>query len=68
MAKRAGQKRGWKTLACTLYGEATTKTYKPFLATYAPVGGVLRVVLVKEDHGWYAFFCTDPNASVQEIL
>jgi len=26
------------------------------------------VVLVKEDHGWYAFFCTDPNASVQDIL
>ena len=68
LAKRAGQQRGWKTLACTLYGEATTKTYKTFLATYAPVGGVLRVVLVKEDHGWYAFFCTDPNASVQEIL
>jgi len=32
------------------------------------VGGVIRVVLVKEDHGWYAFFCTDSNASVQEIL
>ncbi len=68
LAKRAGQQRGWKTLACTLYGEATTKTYKTFLATYAPVGGIIRVVLVKEDHGWHAFFCTDPNASVQEIL
>ena len=32
------------------------------------MGGVIRVVLVKEDHGWYAFFCTDPNASVKEIL
>ena len=30
--------------------------------------GLIRVVLVKEDHGWYAFFCTDPNASVKEIL
>ena len=68
MAKRAGQQRGWKTLACTLYGETTTKTYKTFLATYAPVGGVLRVVLVKEDHGWLAFFCTDPHASVEEML
>ncbi len=29
---------------------------------------MIRVVLVKEDHGWYAFFCTDPNASIQEIL
>jgi hypothetical protein len=68
LAKRAGQKSGWQTIACTVYGEETTKIYKTFLATYPPVGGVIRVVLVKEDHGWYAFFCTDPNASVQEIL
>ena len=68
LAKRAGQRRGWQTTACTVYGRATTKTYKTFLATYAPIGGVIRVVLVTEDHGWYAFFCTDPNASVQEIL
>ncbi len=68
LAKRAGQQRGWKTIACLVYGEAVTKTYKTFLATYPPVGGVIRVVLVKEDHGWYAFFCTDPNASVKEIL
>jgi len=68
LVKRAGQKRGWKTTACTVYGEATTKTYKTFLATYAPVGDVIRVVLVKEDHGWYAFFSTDPNASAREIL
>lgn len=32
------------------------------------MSGVVRVVLVKEDHGWHAFFCTDPNASVAEIL
>jgi len=68
LAKRAGQKRGWKTIACTVYGKAATKTYKTFLATYGPVGGAIRVVLVKEDHGWYAFFCTDSTASVQEIL
>ena len=68
LAKRAGHRRGWQTLACTVYGEATTKTYKTFLATYAPTGGIIRVVLVKELHGWYAFFCTDPNASVREIV
>ena len=68
LAKRAGQNRGWKTVACTVYGKAATKTYKTFLATYAPAGGVIRVVLVKEDHAWYAFFGTDPNASVKEIL
>ncbi len=68
LAKRAGQQRGWQTVECTVYGKVTTKTYKTFPATYGPVGGVIRVVLVKEDHGWYAFFCTDPNASVVEIL
>ena len=68
LAKRAGQSRGWQTVECTVYGQATTKTCKSFLATYGPVGGVIRVVLVKEDHGWYAFYATDPNASVREIL
>ena len=68
LAKRAGQKRGWQTVECRLYGETVTKTYKTFLATYLPVGGVIRVVLVKEDHGWLAFFCTQPDAQVVEIL
>jgi hypothetical protein len=68
LAKRAGHKQGWQTIACTVHGKVTTKTYKTFLATYAPVGGVIRVVLVKETHGSYAFFCTDPNASVKEII
>jgi hypothetical protein len=68
LAKRAGQPRGWQLTACTVYGKTTTKRYKTFLATYSPVRGVIRVVIVKEDHGWHAFFCTDPNASVQEIL
>jgi len=68
LAKRAGQKRGWQTVDCTVYGETSTKTYKTFLATYRPAGGVIRVVLVKEDHGCFAFFCTDPHATVAEIL
>ena len=68
LAKRAGQQRGWQTIQCALYGQSVTKTYKTFLATYRPVGGVIRVVLVKEEHGCFAFFCTDPKASVAEIL
>ena len=68
LAKRAGQKRGWQAVACTLYNELTTKLCKTFLATYRPAGGVIRVVLVKEDHGWFAFFCTNPAATVAEIL
>jgi len=68
LAKRAGHRRGWQTIECTLYGEKATKTYKTFLATYRPVGGMIRVVLVKEEHGWYAFYCTHPESSVVEIL
>jgi DDE superfamily endonuclease len=68
LAKRAGHGRGWQTIECTVYGGAASKTYKTFLATYAPVGGVIRVVLVKEDHGWHAFFSTDPTTSVQDVL
>ena len=68
MAKRAAQKRGWHKLDCKLYGEMIIKTYKTFLATYRPAGGVIRVVLIREDRGWFALFCTDPNATTQEII
>ena len=40
-----------------------------FMATYGPAGGVIRVVLVKEDHGgWHALVSTDPSASAQNIV
>jgi hypothetical protein len=68
LAKRAGQRRGWSTETLTLYGVATVKKYKTFLATWQPVGGVIRVVLVDEPNGWRAFFCTDASASVADIL
>jgi hypothetical protein len=68
LAKRAGQKKGWQTVECTLYNQPTVKSYKTFLATYRPACGQIRVVLVKEDHGWFALFCTDPSASAKEIL
>jgi hypothetical protein len=42
-ATRAGQKRGWQTVACTVYNETVIKTHKTFLATYRPAGGVIRV-------------------------
>ncbi len=68
LAKRAGQRRGWSTGVFHLNGEATEKRYKTFLATWRPAGGVIRVVLVDEPTGWVAFFCTDPNVTVAEIL
>lgn len=45
-----------------------TKLYKTFLATYRPTGVVLRAALVLEDHAWYPFFSTDPNATAVEII
>jgi hypothetical protein len=68
LAKRAGQRRGWSTETITLYGVATVKKYKTFLATWRPAGGVIRVVLVDEPTGWRAYFCTDASASVADIL
>src|SRR5262249_50500202 len=68
LAKRAGQKRGWQQVVCVQYGFEVTKTVKTFLATYRPAGGIIRVVLVKEQDGWIPFFCTDANATVVEIL
>jgi hypothetical protein len=68
LAKRAGQRRGWSTEAITLYGEEVVKKYKTFLATWRPAGGLIRVVLVDEPTGWRAYFCTDPSASVADIL
>jgi len=68
LAKRAGQRRGWSTETLTLYGVATVKKYKTFLATWQPAGGAIRVVLVDEPNGWRAYFCTDTSASVADIL
>jgi hypothetical protein len=68
LAKRAGHRGGWLRGEFELYGEMVTKTYKTFLATYKPAGGLIRVVQVKEVDGWVAYFCTKADASVQEIL
>jgi hypothetical protein len=68
LAKRAGQRRGWSSDTFELYGEKVVKKYKTFLATWRPAGGVIRVVLVDEPTGWRAYFCTDPSASVADIL
>jgi hypothetical protein len=68
LAKRAGHRRGWRSEELVLYGKAVTKSYKTFLATYRPAGGLIRVVLVREVEGWVAFCCTDPAATVAEVL
>jgi hypothetical protein len=68
LAELAEQRDGWQTVQCVQYRERVTKTIKTFLATWRLAGGAIRVVLVQEDDGWVAFFCTDTTASVESIL
>jgi hypothetical protein len=68
LAKRAAHREGWDVAQCTVYGKTVVKLYKTFLATYRPTGGLIRVVIVLEDHDWFPFFATDPNATAVEII
>jgi hypothetical protein len=68
LAKRGAHPRGWQTGEFSLYGQTLTKTYKSFVATYPPAGGAIRVVIVRETDGWVAFFATDPNATIAQVL
>jgi DDE superfamily endonuclease len=69
LAKRAGHAQGWTWATFLLYGAETLTCYKTFLATYKPAGGLIRVVLVREESGaWRAYFCTAAEATVAEIL
>jgi hypothetical protein len=68
LAKRSGLRRGWAEARFHLYDGAEVKRYKTFLATWRPAGGVIRVVLVDEPHGWRAYFSTDPEATAAEVL
>lgn len=68
LAKRAGQKRGWRRVRCLQYGVLVVKTIKSFEATWRPAGGRIRVVIVREKAGWLAYFCTEPSLPVEAIL
>jgi hypothetical protein len=68
LAKRAGQRRGWRWVECVQYGEPVRKKIKTFLATYRPADGPIRVVIVQEPTGCHFFFSLDPEVSAEEIL
>jgi hypothetical protein len=68
LAELAVDAEGWQQVECEQYGFKVTKTIKCFLATWRPAGGVIRVVLVKEDDGWVAFFATRREVTAVEIL
>jgi hypothetical protein len=61
LASRAGQGRGWRVVRARQYGAVRQKRVKTFLATWRPAGGVIRVVIVREQRGWLALFSTDPS-------
>lgn len=69
LAKRAGHAGGWQSITYTCRGSDVTRQYKTFVAQSRLVDDRIRVVIVRfEDGGWMAYFCTDPNADVRDIL
>jgi DDE superfamily endonuclease len=68
LSELAAEEEGWQEIECKQYGEVVTKRIKTFLATWRPAGGVIRVVLVKEEKDWLPFFCTKTEPSANEIV
>ena len=69
LSKRAAHRQGWESLTFNCRGVEVTRQYKSFLATSRLVGGVIRVVIVRfDDGGWAAYFCTDQQVDVRDIL
>jgi hypothetical protein len=68
LAEQAADPEGWQSVTCQQYGEKVVKTIKTFLATWRPAGGVIRVVIVKEEDNWLPFFCTKAEATPAEVL
>lgn len=68
LAGRAGAKGGWVTDEVNVYNRYEDKTYKTFLATWPPAGGVIRVVLVRNSDGWVAYFTTKADATAADVL
>jgi len=68
LAQRAAQAGGWRIGLFHVSGRLEVKKSKTFLATSKPVGGVIRVVLVREPDRWVADFATDPQLSAASIL
>lgn len=69
LSKRAASRKGWQSITYLCRGSEVTRQYKSFLATSKLVGGVIGVVIVRfEDGGWAAYFCTDPQMEVRDIL
>lgn len=65
LAKRAGQKRGWKD-ACI---KGKSLLYKSFCATYRHAKGEILVILISFDNqAWTPYFCSNPDANPIEVI
>jgi hypothetical protein len=71
LSLRAAQKRGWETIEVVMSGgKVKSWEVKTFLATWRVAGGVVRVVMIREESdrsSWRAYVCSDAGATVQEI-
>jgi hypothetical protein len=71
LSLRAGQKRGWGEIEVVMSGgKAKRWEVKTFLATWRVAGGVVRVVIIREEgdrSNWRAYVCSDPGATVEEV-
>lgn len=69
LAKRAGRRDGWQCVTYACRGIEVSRRYKTFLATSKVTGGAIRVVLLEYERGnWAAYFSTDIDLDVKEIL
>jgi Transposase DDE domain len=68
LAELAADEEGWQQVECVQYGETVSKTIKTFLATWRPAGGVIRVVVVREEDDWVPFFAIGMEVTAVEIL
>ena len=63
------KRNGWFSVNVTLYGQQETKQVKVFKATHRSAGGLVLVLIVREDKDcWRAFMCTNLTATAQQIL
>ena len=69
LARRAAHPDGWQSITYHCRGIEVTRDYKTFQAMSHLADKLIRVVLVRfDDGGWVPYFCTDPNATVRDIL
>lgn len=65
---RVGVQHYWTHVTVSIYGKTVCKRIQTFLANYPIAGGIIRVVLIDEPGGCLPLFCTDPNATVEQII